>query len=294
MASTICTNSSRETALRKPPIPERGYEGMLNHPANALNTLAPSPTPAQPRSAVEKIFCIGLGRTGTTTFSECMQRLGRRHLGWARGDGGLRRDLGLLAMIDYEAFICFIDRFESVDDYPCPLLYRQLADTYPTARFVLTTRISAARWADSIIKEFNRKKMNEGDNTWYEGDLYAADRRTRLVGRYESHLTEVRNFFAGSGRFLEVCWERGEGWQKLCGFLGCAVPSEPFPHVNKSQAMSPLEAIRSMIDTNRHGKLRLFLDDQQEESHIAAASQILTARLQRSIDRSGNSQRRKA
>ncbi len=267
---------------------------MQNHQAHASNVPYGSLTSVRASVAGEKVFCIGLGRTGTTTFGECMGRLGRRHLGWSRGDGGLRRDLGLLAMIDYDAFTRFIDLFESADDYPIPLLYRQLADTYPTARFVLTTRLSAARWADSIIKEFNRKKMNEGDNTWYEGDLYAPDRRTRLVVRYDKHLDEVRQFFAGSNRFLEVCWEQGDGWEKICRFLGCSAPPGLFPHVNQSTTVSPAQAIQEMLAANRHGKLRLYLEENQDDSCIAEARGLLVGRLTRALDGPRQSQQREA
>lgn len=231
----------------------------------------------------DKVFCIGLGRTGTTTFGECMRRLGSRHLGWVGGDGGLRRDLGLLATVDEAAFGAYLDGFDSVDDYPIPLLYGRLAELYPAARFVLTMRASAARWAESIISEFNRKKSNEGDNTWYEGDLYAHDRRSRLERRYEAHLAAVRDFFAGSPRLLEVCWERGDGWRELCGFLGLPVPGEPFPHVNKSRSSPPLDMVRNLIDENRHGKLCLYLQDRQDESLFHEARKILAARIDRRL-----------
>lgn len=249
---------------------------------------SPAAAVGQPSAAVHpglaaKVFCIGLGRTGTTTFGECLQRLGSRHLGWIGGDGGLRRDLGLLARIDYTAFTGVLDRFDSADDYPLPLMYRRLAETYPAARFVLTTRLSAERWAESIIGEFNRKKLNEGDHTWYEGELYAPDRRARLVRRYEAHLAAVREFFAGSSRLLEVCWERGDGWRELCGFLGLAFPTEPFPHMNRAQAAPPLDVVRQLIEDKRHGKLFLYLQDRQDQSLTHEARRILLAQVERKL-----------
>lgn len=236
---------------------------------------------------MEKVFCIGLGRTGTTSFGACMQRLGRRHLGWSGGDGGLRRDLGLLAQIDYEAFVAVLDRFDSADDYPVPLLYRRLAETFPAARFVLTTRISAERWADSVVAEFNRKHLNEGDNTWYEGDLYAPDRRRRLARRYEAHLASVRAFFAGTPRLLEVCWERGDGWREVCGFLGVAAPEEPFPHANRAAPPEPLEFVRQTIADKRHGKLGLYLQDRDDEAARLEARRILISQVERKLTAAG-------
>lgn len=247
-----------------------------------------SRNPAPIRDPRAKVFGIGLGRTGTTTLGESLRRLSFRHLGWAGGDGGLRRDLGLLALIDEPAFTGVLDRFDSADDYPLPLMYRRLATLYPTARFVLTTRNCPERWADSIISEFNRKKLNEGDNTWYEGDLYAPDRRARLIQRYETHLAAVREFFAGSPRLLEVCWERGDGWRELCGFLGLTVSQEPFPHVNKSQSEPPPEIVSRLIAENRHGKLFLYLQDRQDESLVQETRRILVSQLERKLATAGN------
>jgi hypothetical protein len=31
---------------------------------------------------------------------------------------------------------------------------------------------------------------------------------------------------------VELCWEEGDGWPQLCGFLGHAVPEAPFPRMN--------------------------------------------------------------
>ena len=34
---------------------------------------------------------------------------------------------------------------------------------------------------------------------------------------------------------LEVCWENGDGWNELATFLGCELPTSPFPHANDSR-----------------------------------------------------------
>jgi hypothetical protein len=52
--------------------------------------------------------------------------------------------------------------------------------------------------------------------------------------RYLSHIQEIRDYFKDRpDDLLEICWENGDGWEKLANFLGKPVPQEPFPHRNK-------------------------------------------------------------
>jgi len=208
-----------------------------------------------------KVFCIGLGRTGTTTFGDCMVRLGFRHLGRTSRNNRARAQLDFLATIDYAAFARLIRSFDSVDDYPIPLLYPRLRETWPDARFVLTTRVSTEAWVESVINEFNRKRHNDGENFWHHGQLFSLDRRALLARRYEAHIRRVRDFFAGSPDLLEVCWESGDGWSELCDFLGTEKPTDPFPQVNRSVRQDAKVLLENMLSDRQFKKASLFLRD---------------------------------
>ena len=56
---------------------------------------------------------------------------------------------------------------------------------------------------------------------------------------YEHHNEAVRAYFAGTDRLLDVCWEEGDGWDELTGFLGLPVPDAPFPHSNPAEWVPP-------------------------------------------------------
>ena len=49
---------------------------------------------------------------------------------------------------------------------------------------------------------------------------------------YEQHNASVRAFFAAEAphALLEVCWEEGDRWDRLCGFLNEPIPEQDFPH----------------------------------------------------------------
>jgi hypothetical protein len=54
--------------------------------------------------------------------------------------------------------------------------------------------------------------------------------------RYIQHNEEVRAYFRNRPNdFLEICWEKGDGWEKLAPFLGKPIPAEPIPHANKTR-----------------------------------------------------------
>ena len=54
------------------------------------------------------------------------------------------------------------------------------------------------------------------------------------VERYRRHADEVRAYFQNRPQdLLEISWEKGEGWEKLCPFLGVPIPDTPFPHAGK-------------------------------------------------------------
>jgi len=46
---------------------------------------------------------------------------------------------------------------------------------------------------------------------------------------YQRHNQSVREAIAPERLLV---YEVAEGWEPLARFLGCAVPDEPFPHVN--------------------------------------------------------------
>ena len=56
------------------------------------------------------------------------------------------------------------------------------------------------------------------------------------VKRFERHNAEVVTHFRDRANDLLVMdLTKGDGWEKLCGFLGADVPDRAFPHANKAQ-----------------------------------------------------------
>src|SRR5579859_2611094 len=94
-----------------------------------------------------KIFGIGLNKTGTTTLGACLTRLGYRH-------GSCRRDL-LIAYREgrLDEIFAETDRLDSFEDWPYPLIYRELFFRYGEgAKFILTRRATPRIWLRSLMR----------------------------------------------------------------------------------------------------------------------------------------------
>jgi hypothetical protein len=58
----------------------------------------------------------------------------------------------------------------------------------------------------------------------------------QLIKQYYDTSKEIRRFFSDKqDQFLEIDICAGAGWEPLCKFLEVPVPSETFPHANKTR-----------------------------------------------------------
>jgi hypothetical protein len=56
------------------------------------------------------------------------------------------------------------------------------------------------------------------------------------VRRFEAHNEDALEYFRHRpGDLLVINLAAGDGWQKLCPFLGKEVPRIPFPHANSAE-----------------------------------------------------------
>lgn len=175
-----------------------------------------------------KIFGIGLNKTGTTTLGVCLQQLGYRH---TSSNLELTRCLG---RGELEPVLAFADRYDSFEDWPWPLLYRELDQRYPGSKFILTTRRDAETWLRSLKNHATLTGPTDFRRVAYGHDM-PHGHEAEHIERYERHNREVREYFRDRPEdFLEVCWETGSGWKELGAFLGREVPDLPLPHTNRS------------------------------------------------------------
>jgi len=176
-----------------------------------------------PINGKDRVFGLGLNKTGTTTLGVCLRTLGYRHAPFA----GKLLPAVKQGQLD-EAFE-FATAYESFEDWPWPLMYRELEERYPEARFILTTRSDSEAWYESLCLHAERTGPTPERSLVYGFDRpqgHAVEHKRF----YEEHNQAVLAHFAGRPEsLLHVCWDKGASWPQLCAFLGEDIPRQRFP-----------------------------------------------------------------
>lgn len=212
----------------------------------------------------ERVFCISMQRTGTTSVGKFFRDFGYRWAGWQADqknswsrsylDGDFEK---IFSSIDFRAANAF-------EDCPwwIPGFYKVLFHRFPYSKFVLFTR-DPDLWFASMIKHSGGNVMGEtrdhckvyrremeyyellkasGFDEKQENQIHS-EKTMKLIGHedhykaiYDLHITEVQDFFRRhSPESLHVGrLEDPDKWTKLGKFLGITVPQDYISKENVS------------------------------------------------------------
>jgi len=175
----------------------------------------------------KKVFCVGFQKTGTTSLQYALSLLGYRVA-------------GIFSVRDLEDFdgvraraLDLAPRFDAFADNPWPLYFREFDAMFPGAKFILTAR-DPDKWYNSVCKHFGDESSQMRE--WIYGAGCPAGHRVAYVGKLLGHQDAVRHHFTGRPKdFMEFDVTQGDGWDKLCDFLGKPVPKKAFPQLNTAR-----------------------------------------------------------
>jgi hypothetical protein len=132
------------------------------------------------------------------------------------------------------------DGFVAAVDWPVSTFWRELADAYPDAPVLLSTRDPDSWWTSCDRTIFNVFRGESDVNDAWRA--MATDMLKRFTpnfldpdeakAAFVRHNDEVRATIAPS-RLIE--WRPGDDWGPLCEGLGLPVPDEPYPHTNTTE-----------------------------------------------------------
>ncbi|MDG2003916.1 MAG: sulfotransferase [Novosphingobium sp.] len=194
------------------------------------------------------VIGAGYGRTGTLTLKTALEMLGFgpcHHMLEVMGDPAQVAFWNRAAdgeSVDWEEVYA---NYRSTVDWPGCHFYGELADRYPDARVILSSRDPKAWHAsmsETILKgmeEMGLKDEVPKDHPMYFGAVMIAQHAfgfdyslESATAALERHNSAVRSTIP-ENRLLE--FEVSDGWEPLCAFLGLPVPDAPFPRTNERE-----------------------------------------------------------
>jgi len=178
---------------------------------------------------MNKVFGVGLGKTGTKTLKYALLELGFKKYVKCKQKFTTayktKKTNRLKAMV--------LGERTQFSDYPWAVMYKEISEWYPDGYFILTRRLNEDKWFESNIKHIATRGMSSLNfRNIFDMDIKHID-EAKLKNFYINHNKNVREHFKDHPRFIELCWEEGDGWNELCTFLNKPVLKKDFPWKNR-------------------------------------------------------------
>jgi hypothetical protein len=125
-------------------------------------------------------------------------------------------------------------------DWPAAAFWPEIAQAFPDAHVILSTRDSESWWKSASETIFARGSAAARPAPMKEmieavlGSRFTKEftEREPAIQAYERNNARVREALPAH-RLVE--WTTEDGWGPLCRVLGVPVPDEPFPHANTTE-----------------------------------------------------------
>ena len=199
---------------------------------------------------MEKVFCIGFSKTGTTSIEYALEKLGCKV---CHGHWNLKHNDYLLALWihnDLEEIRRLSRYWDAFADAPWggTELYRALHSWYPDAKFVLTLR-DPEDWFSSLERMltcFDSNLQTALDAFHAQGRhgfvnfvrhrfevSQLVGNKDKIIEHYTAHFERAEEYLVHSNAsFARLDCTKEDGWKVLCPFLGKDTPPVPYPRLN--------------------------------------------------------------
>jgi hypothetical protein len=211
-----------------------------------------------------KIFIIGLNKTGTSSMQQYFELLGYNVGNQIESELIIRdilllkqkysnntKKFNLLKESECVPLFNYIDKYDVFQDVPFsyPFFYILLIRKYPNSKFIFTTRKNAEEWANSLtnfhINVFSNKCITNhliyGDhyniitkylfNTMGFSDNKLWYNKSKMIKFYNKYVNTVLNDFKNNKLFLCFNINDPNKQQLIHAFLGTQINANiPFPH----------------------------------------------------------------
>jgi hypothetical protein len=199
-----------------------------------------------------QVIGAGVGRTGTYSLKLALEQLGFgpcHHMEEVLKDPERQVPLWTAAAQGKSVWASALAGYNSAVDFPTAAFWAKLAEAYPNAKIILTTR-DPAKWCDSYMETIHAL-MSKADEApphmrpWFEmafallakSGFGGKTERTHIISAFEARNAVVKRNIPAERLLV---YEVKDGWEPLCAFLGEEVPPVPFPRSNSREEFAEL------------------------------------------------------
>lgn len=221
-----------------------------------------------------KIIGVGLGRTGTHSLTVALNQLGiktRHHVDYS---SLVREFCPATKTFTGSRLIAMFDEYQAIAN-GTGIPYQELDSTYPDSRFILTVRESKA-WLDSqqVFRHLQSQQTEDSETHEYQRlinrEIYGSEQFDPKIWleSYKRYFDSVLDYFADRPESLlvmDIC--AGDGWDKICPFLDCEIPSSPFPHTNDINTVLKRAKLLQLIPPPLRKSARRIANRIRRKSH---------------------------
>lgn len=200
-----------------------------------------------------EVIGAGFGRTGTLSLKLALEQLGHGpcyHMVETLQHPEHDAQWLALAKGKTNDWRAILDGYGACVDWPSIMIWKDLVAAYPDAKVILTLRDPERWYASASNTIFARMLEYQERRAASDGNAIGLGRHTHMrmikavvvdkafggslerdhaMAVFNAHNEEVRRTVP-SERLL--IYESGEGWDRLCAFLGVPVPQAPYPKIN--------------------------------------------------------------
>jgi Sulfotransferase domain len=221
-----------------------------------------------------RVLGVGLSRTGTLSLHRAFELLNFKSIHYDQ--------IRLTDILDGSNTRPNFRRYDDVDavtDLPAAYFYREILEAYPDCKAVLTTRDVESWW-----HSWERHNAQDPVVPPSAGQQMLALVSPTTAARLKRHRfkTYVRNYVYGSALPREFLYKKkfaeyyqrvtndipadrllamniigGDGWERLCPFLGVPIPSVPFPHENRTAGKLTPGPQEQTVESSRKEAVRV-------------------------------------
>ena len=219
-----------------------------------------------------KIIGAGLSKTGTTSLAAGLRILGFNVFHFAEHLSIHRKQWLDLYFNGVEPdFAAMYEEVDAVTDLPPALWLKEILKSFPDAKVILTVRDSEDVWAESLVNHMSL--VSSLLPSWYRVFPSANEEMNFLTAlrcaaygsedlsmsplykkKYREHNDRVQAVVPADQLLV---FNVKQGWQPLCEFLGCEVPSREFPRRNV--AGTEVKSDHHLIRMRRRAKIVSWL-----------------------------------